>query len=534
MSLLQQSITKLFANDKWSRTAGITGGALGLVALLAMKYNDRIVFDTYRKNTYHHPGKPLIGSTFDVFANLEEFDDYILSIFDAADTLTVSISAVGLPVGVHTIDPAVIEHILKNNFENYVKGEHFHNSTVDVLGHGIFNANGENWKWQRKAASIIFNVKNFRDHFTEVFVDELELVNKIFDKVALENQVVDFQDVMYKFTLDSFVLISFGTNVNALTTDGKVPFAEAFDEMQKNSFERFMNPFEFVQRRANEIFRPWKPTMGQYKNTIDSFVDDIIQRRRQELTNGGEFKDLLSRFMNSKNDKNEPLTDVQLRDAVINILLAGRPPCSSMISLFKKIRDTTAGTLAWMLYYLCTHPEVEAKLMQEIQENVPFGLEQDPPALYEAIKSMKYAHAVLYETLRLSPVVPVNQKTALKDDVLPDGTPLKAGETVVWHSYGVGRCKKIWGPDAREYKPSRWFTPDGDLRRESQGKWPAFHAGPRVCLGQNLAILETLVAMSLLLRRYKFTMVPDQHITYQISLTMPMKYGIKVTVAPRD
>jgi cytochrome P450 len=73
--------------------------------------------------------------------------------------------------------------------------------------------------------------------------------------------------------------------------------------------------------------------------------------------------------------------------------------------------------------------------------------------------------------------VPINQKQALNDDVLPDGTPIKKGDVVIWSSYSVGRNKDIWGPDAKEFKPERWFTENGDIRRESQGKWPAFHAG---------------------------------------------------------
>ena len=74
-------------------------------------------------------------------------------------------------------------------------------------------------------------------------------------------------------------------------------------------------------------------------------------------------------------------------------------------------------------------------------------------------------------------------KMALDDDVWPDGTHIKKGDTVSWSSYAQGRSSKIWGADAKDFKPERWITNDGQLVRESQGKWTAFHAGPRVCLG---------------------------------------------------
>ncbi|ORZ25556.1 cytochrome P450 [Absidia repens] len=498
------SMTSFTTDNKIFKSFGFAGSAAAVaLTYLTLKYNDRVVFDAPRPNTVHKKGLPLVGSTFSLLANLEEINHfYSMPLKLLVRKRCNTISAVGLPRGVQSIDPLNIEHVLKHNFENYVKGVLFHNSTVHLLGHGIFNANGAQWRYQRKAASLIFNVKNFRDHFTDVFVKELVLVQGIFNNAIENKSVVDFHEIMYKFTLDSFV-----------------PFAESFDELQKNSFDRFMNFMEPVNRKFSEIFMPWKPTVASHQKVIDEFANSVIQKRRAQLAAGEVHKDLLSRFMETTNENGEPLNDKELRDTIMNFIIAGR--------------DTTAQTLSWLLYNVMLHPEVEEKLVQEIRTHVPEELEQDSPALYEAIKDMKYAYAVLYETLRLHPSVPVNQKQALKDDILPDGTPLKSGDVFIWSTYSLGRNKEIWGDDAKEFKPERWFTEEGDLKRESQGKWPAFHAGPRVCLGQNLATLEALVAVCVLLKRYKFSLVPNQNVTYQVSLTLPMKYGLKVTIDPR-
>lgn len=138
-----------------------------------------------------------------------------------------------------------------------------------------------------------------------------------------------------------------------------------------------------------------------------------------------------------------------------------------------------------------------------------------------------------YEVLRQYPSVPLNQKYALNDDVWPDGTHIRKGDYILWSPWSQGRNEKVWGADAKQFRPERWITPEGDLRRESQGQWPAFHAGPRTCLGQHLATLEALVAIVFLLKRYKFSLLPGQDITYQISLTLPMKDGMKVSVEKR-
>lgn len=135
--------------------------------------------------------------------------------------------------------------------------------------------------------------------------------------------------------------------------------------------------------------------------------------------------------------------------------------------------------------------------------------------------------------MRLYPPVPTNQKYALGDDIWPDGTVIKQNDYIYWCPWAQGRSEAIWGHDAQEFKPERWITVDGKLRRESQGQWPAFHAGPRTCLGQNLAILQTVITMSFIIRRYKLSLVPDQNIAYGMSLTLPMKNGLKVFIDKR-
>ncbi|KAG1448977.1 hypothetical protein G6F56_008787 [Rhizopus delemar] len=406
-----------------------------------------------------------------------------------------------------------------DNFENYVKGPTYNEATQDLLGHGIFNANGEQWKYQRKAASHIFNVKNFRDSFTEVFLKNLETAfTEIFDKASITGQIVDFHDIMYKYTLDSFILIGFGVDLKSLLSKEKVPFAASFDFCQMNSFQRFINPFWKLTEPITSLFNPSLSTSQNLK-TVNAFADHVIQKRRQEMKEGIEPRDLLSRFMTTQNESGELLNNKELRDIVLNFVIAGR--------------DTTAQALSWTFYNLLLHPRVEKNLMEEITTHITDDLMQKPAELYDTVKKMTYAHAVFYEVLRLFPSVPTNQKYATQDDVWPDGTSIKKGDYVLWLPWVQGRSTKVWGPDAQEFKPERWIMNNGQLRKESQGQWPAFHVGPRVCLGQKLATLETLVAMVFIVKKYRLRLCPDQNITYQISLTLPMREGMKVQVEKR-
>lgn len=116
-------------------------------------------------------------------------------------------------------------------------------------------------------------------------------------------------------------------------------------------------------------------------HVVDSFAEGVIAKRRQEIANGDDIhKDLLSRFMNATNEKGETLNDVELRDTVLNFIIAGR--------------DTTAQALSWLFYNLALQPRVEQKILEEIQDKISDDAEKDSPALYEIISGLPYLHAV--------------------------------------------------------------------------------------------------------------------------------------------
>ncbi|KAI9253962.1 cytochrome P450 [Phascolomyces articulosus] len=420
-----------------------------------------------------------------------------------------------------TIDPRNINHVAKDNFSSYAKGDNVIKAGIELFGHGIFVANGEQWRYQRKAASIVFNTVNFRDNFTQVFVKEINILSKyVFDEKAGTGEAIDFQGFISNFTLESFVKIGFGKNLNILTSKDKVPFVVSFEHCQDVMFNRLLDPFTNIRDKINSILHPNELSHKDHVKTINDFVYSLINERREQLKQGYEFQDMLSRFMKACNEDGKALNDKELRDIVLNFVIAGR--------------DTTAQTISWLLYYALSYPEVEAKLVEEVDKYITEEVENDAPKLYETIKKMIYAHAVLHETLRLDPIVGNNARTAIKDDILPDGTQVRKGDMVSWNPYSMARSEKIWGPDAKEFKPERWILPNGELARESSAKWPAFHLGPRVCLGKHLAILEALVGLSFLLKRYKFRLVPGQNITHAAALTHPIKDGLHVFIEKRQ
>ncbi|KAJ3275434.1 hypothetical protein HK104_003893, partial [Borealophlyctis nickersoniae] len=149
---------------------------------------------------------------------------------------------------------------------------------------------------------------------------------------------------------------------------------------------------------------------------------------------------------------------------------------------------------------------------------------------FELINSLTYTRAVFREALRLFPPVARNSKVATTDSTFPDGTLVRKGDMVVWMSYVMGRHKKVWGADAEEFRPERWLEMD---RLPSMFEYNVFHAGPRICLGQNMALLQGNFILAHVLRDYDVEVVNPDAITYRVSITLAMKDRLDVRIKRR-
>ncbi|KAF9116298.1 hypothetical protein BGX27_003606 [Mortierella sp. AM989] len=422
---------------------------------------------------------------------------------------TFSFSVPKLGRIIQFVDPDVLEHVLKTNFWAYEKGPILQETLSDLLGAGIFGADGNHWKWQRKMASHIFNVKAFRNYTSGVFVKEANVLVDYLSKAADEGRVIDIHHLFYLFTLDSFGEVSFGQSFGCLKKpEEEVEFAAAFDRLNTTVFNRLFEGFWQVREWASGVNKQ----VEKDKKTVNDFAMHIINSRR---TNGYDKpqKDLLQLFMDMDTDDGTPLSDEMLCCLVLNFIIAGR--------------DTTAQALSWM-FYLLHRSASDSSIVSNLVKEVDDVLEESLPS-YESFSMKASSKKILY-ALRLYPSVPRNIKVAVQDDVWPDGTKVYKGEFVSWSSWAMGRSTSIWGPDAKEYKPQRWMTGE----KPSPTKFPGFHAGPRTCLGQQFATIEALTIMSMFFQKFTFELVdPKTEPGYVPGLTLPMAKGLPVRVYHR-
>lgn len=412
------------------------------------------------------------------------------------------------------VDEICVRYILQDQFENYVKGEMFQKVWKELLGDGIFAADGKQWKIHRKIASNMFS-RNLLRHSGHVTESKLAQVVQLFYKQLSDVSFIDIdlQDIFFRVTLDSFVATAFGVELDSVNGKTQHSFALAFDEVQSLCRRRYQDPLFELSRWSGLCQR--ERLIKSNVAVIDKFAYHVIKSKRRSATDGaGLGADLISRFFEKSylHGAEEPSIK-DLRDIVLNFIIAGR--------------DTTACALSWTFYELTRHPEVVSKIITEVEEIC--GVEPKVDYSYETLSKLEYTHAVTMEVLRLHPSVPSDMKYAVHDDVLPDGTFVPARAAVVYSPYALGRSKQIWGFDADKFVPERFMK----NHEPSAFKFVAFNAGPRICLGKPLALMNMKMAVAVLLPKFTFQDFEGHSGEYDLSLVLRMKNGFPVRVFQR-
>ncbi|KAI3916464.1 hypothetical protein MKW92_005921 [Papaver armeniacum] len=459
---------------------------------------------------------PIIGSSFTLLANFNRHNQWAAELLSICPTNTHVLNLLGARV-VITANPENVKHILKDHFSNYPKGEILRNILSDFLGNGIFNTDGANWKFQRQISSHEFNTKSLRKFVEDVVKTELnDRLIPVLSMAAEKNTQIDLQDILQRFAFDNICQISFGYDPSylSLSLEKSTEFAVAFEDATRISSERIGHMIHLVWRIKRFLNVGSEKRLRKATATIRESARKIVRQKKQELE-GVEATDLLSRFV-----KDDNLDEDFVIDIVISFILAGQ--------------DTTSAALTWFFWLVSCNPEIEKEILKEINQTA------QGQAGYDDVKDMVYIHASLCETMRLYPPVPIDSKEAAKDDILPDGTVVKKGMRVSYSSYAMGRLENLWGSDYNEFKPERWLERDDVTNKLSfvakdSYMYPVFQAGPRICLGKEMAFLQMKMVVVEVLRRFQVVPVANDFEPVFVSyLTSKMKGGFPVKIEKRS
>ncbi|KAJ0979614.1 hypothetical protein J5N97_015088 [Dioscorea zingiberensis] len=475
---------------------------------------------------------PIFGSLPGLIYNRKRMHDWIVENLRATGAAaTYQTCILPLPVlarryGLVTVtcNPRNLEHVLRTRFENYPKGPVWQSAFHDLLGQGIFNSDGETWLIQRKTAALEFTTRTLRQAMTRWANRAIKTrLWRILGDHCDRSIAVDLQDLLLRLTFDNICGLTFGKDPETLSPElPDNPFASAFDTATEATLQRFLYP-SFMWRLKKALGLGTEQNLRKSLKVVEHYITDAIAARKDNPSD-----DLLSRFIKKGDSNGNPFSSSVLQWIALNFVLAGR--------------DTSSVALSWFFWTVIQRPDIEMKIVKEITSVLRETRGADTrrwveePLGFEELEQLVYLKATLAETLRLYPSVPQDSKYVVSDDVLPDGTQVPAGSTITYSIYSVGRMETIWGKDCMEFRPERWLTPGGDRFEPAKDayKFVAFNAGPRTCLGKDLAYLQMKAIASAVLLRHRLELVPGHKVQQKMSLTLFMKNGLRVYVQPRN
>jgi cytochrome P450 len=465
---------------------------------------------------------PLVGMLPALLGNLHHLHEWMTSILVCSPS-PMNFPFVGPPrSGMQffvTADPANVRHVFTSNFGNYPKGPEFE-EIFDILGGGIFNADGESWRRQRAKAQTLMSGAPFRAFVSCCSRDKVErALLPLLDRFAATGEAINLQDLFLRLTFDTTTTLVFGVDPGCLAPGlPDVPFARAMDDAMQVLLLRHVIPLAWW-KLARRLRLGYERQMAKAWRSIDRFVADTIAKRRVEKARRGikESADLLSSYINDDAEE----VDAFLRDTTINLMLAGR--------------DTTGSALSWFFHLLTKNPRVVAKILQELdtvkQWTTADGMVTFDP--YE-LNRLVYLHAALCESLRLYPPVPQEHKEAVVGDVLPSGHEVRPGDKILVSLYAMGRMEEVWGKDCSEFRPERWIADDGSrVRYVPSYKFMSFNSGPRTCLGKDMAFVQVKAAAAAVVRNFEVEAAPGHVVKPKLSIILHMTNGLMVTVKRR-
>ncbi|XP_010278928.1 PREDICTED: cytochrome P450 714C2-like [Nelumbo nucifera] len=412
--------------------------------------------------------------------------------------------AVGNAQLLHVTQPDIVKEISVCTSLNFGKPSYQHKDRGPLLGQGILTSNGIAWAHQRKIIApqlYMDKVKGMIDLITESTISLMNLWKSKIENGGGVGEIKIDEDLR-SFSGDVISRACFGSSYSK-ARDIFLKLRLLQDAMSKKSLTTGIPGMRYVPTKSNrEIWR--------LEKEIRRLILKVVKER--EASKQPE-KDLLQTILEGakEGDLSPEATDRFIVDNCKNIYLAGY--------------ETTAVSSLWTLMLLASHPEWQARVRQEVLQVCGSG-KLLPDA--DMLRRMKLLTMVIHESLRLYPPVAIISREALKDMKFGD---IHVPESVnVWTSVTwLHLDPEYWGPDSYKFNPDRFANGIAGACKLPYLYMP-FGVGPRICLGQNLAMQELKILLSLILTNFSFSLSPNYRHSPALRLVIEPEHGIDLLI----
>jgi cytochrome P450 len=395
--------------------------------------------------------------------------------------------------------PELIREVLSTKAKSFHKLRRQMDALRILEGDSVNTTDGEVWRRKRPVVQPAFHTRHFA-RFAQVFVEYTRRrltrwsAGTVFDAVEEMNQL-------------------------ALELIAKVLFDVDWSDRAAQLREAVHVFRDYVMKEASRlvVVPAWLPLPGKLRQRravgeIDRLIWELIRQRRAAPAQTG---DLLSLMLAAAQEAAAvpPITDQEIRDEAATLFIAGH--------------DTTSASLAWLWYLLAGHPEVEARLLREVDEVLG-----DRPATYEDLRRLRYTEMVVKESMRLYPASAFLFGREAVEDVELGGYTLRRGSWVLISPYVVHHNPQYF-KDPDVFDPER-FAP-GRVEEIPPYAHLTFGAGPRICIGNNLALTEVVLVAATVLQRFRLQLSPDQgKVEPTIEIVLRPRGSLLMQAVPRE
>jgi cytochrome P450 len=399
----------------------------------------------------------------------------------------------GIKEVIVTTNPAVIQHVLKTNSENYQKSDIQVKRMGHFLGKGLLTTHGEAWRTQRRLIQKGFDRKQL-EALSSIMQDSLAESLLEFDRQTRVGPV-DIYPQLMKMTFAMVARSLFGARLK--------------DEDIDLVSHTICTVQEFIVRQTLQPYlNPWFAVSGELRRhedmraQADGVLMQYIKRRRNEPPGN----DLLQTLMDARYSDGEGMPDSLVLSESMQLLVAGH--------------ETSSNGLSWLLYLISSRPDCLEKIRQEFD-----AVLGDAPLSYEHVPRFEFTTQVIQEALRLYPPFWMVDRTAVADDRAGD-LAIPRGSTVIVFVYGAHHAPRYW-QDPETFDPERFSK--ANEKMHAPFTYLPFGAGPRGCIGGNYAMLQILMILGALLRKYDLQLTPGQTIEAGPLVILRPRHGIRMS-----
>jgi cytochrome P450/nitrite reductase/ring-hydroxylating ferredoxin subunit len=411
---------------------------------------------------------------------------------------------------VATADPALIEEALRSRPGVFRRNASFDRILSEVGLRGVFNAEGDAWRSQRKLATAALAQRHLRQLYPNLRTVAARLKTR-WQKSAAGGETLDIVEDLKRFTVDVTMLIAFGHDANTVEQAGDVIQRElevVFPGLNRRTFALFPT-WRYVQTPSDRRF-----TSAFVK--LRAWLDGLLVETRTRLKADPELAQRPSNFIEAMitavDENGKPFSDDVIWSNLVTMLVGGE--------------DTTTFTLAWAIHELCDSPRWAAELRDEADEVIG---SMEVAADIDAVNSLVRANAAVNETMRLRTVSPCITLEANDDLVLGDILVPKATLVCALTRPAVLKAENFADPLA--FRPERWLDQLDGPRNVSTCM--PFGSGPRMCPGRSLAYLEMKTLLSMLYKNFVVERVgASSDVVERFGFTMS-PVGLKVRLYSR-